>query len=36
MIEIDNVEVSFDKITLEKEGYLIVDKGFTAFHITGE
>ncbi|MDI6046682.1 glycoside hydrolase family 31 protein [Flavobacterium yafengii] len=36
MIEIDNVEVSFDKITLENEGYLIVDKGFTAFHITGE
>ncbi|MDI5888601.1 glycoside hydrolase family 31 protein [Flavobacterium yafengii] len=36
MIEIDNVEVSFDKNTLENEGYLIVDKGFTAFHITGE
>ncbi|MDI6049056.1 glycoside hydrolase family 31 protein [Flavobacterium sp. XS2P24] len=36
MIEIDNVEVSFDKNTFENEGYLIVDKGFTAFHITGE
>nr|WP_315164080.1 glycoside hydrolase family 31 protein [uncultured Flavobacterium sp.] len=36
MIEIDNVEVSFDKNTLENEGYLIVDKGFTAFHITGD
>ncbi|SFE99842.1 glycoside hydrolase family 31 protein [Flavobacterium xueshanense] len=36
MIEIDNVEVSFDRNTLENESYLIVDKGFTAFHITGE
>ncbi|MFV8335562.1 glycoside hydrolase family 31 protein [Flavobacterium sp. RSP29] len=36
MIEIDNVEVSFDKNTLENEGYLIVDKEFTAFHVTGE
>ena len=35
-IEIDNVEVSFDRSTLENESYLIVDKGFTAFHITGE
>lgn len=36
MIEIDNVEVSFDRNTVENESYLIVDKGFTAFHITGE
>lgn len=36
MIEIDNVEVSFDRNTLENESYLIVDKGFTSFHITGE
>ncbi|MFV8269351.1 glycoside hydrolase family 31 protein [Flavobacterium sp. GT2N3] len=36
MIEIDNVEVSFDKNTLENESYLIVDKEFTTFHITGE
>jgi alpha-glucosidase len=35
-IEIDNVEVSFDENTLKKEGYLIVDKEFTALHITGE
>ncbi|WP_426091118.1 glycoside hydrolase family 31 protein [Flavobacterium sp. DSR3-2] len=36
MIEIDNVEVSFDRNTLENESYIIVDKEFTAFHITGE
>jgi alpha-glucosidase len=36
MIEIDNVEVTFDKNTLEIKGYLIVDKEFTALHITGE
>ncbi|OAB27775.1 alpha-glucosidase [Flavobacterium fryxellicola] len=35
-IEIDNVEVSFDRNTLEREGYLIVDKEFTSLHITGE
>ena len=35
-IEIDSVEVSFDRNTLEKEGYLIVDKEFTSLHITGE
>ena len=35
-IEIDNVEVSFDSNLLENESYLIIDKGFTAFHITGE
>ena len=36
MIEIDNVEVSFDINTLEISGYLIVDKEFTALHISGE
>ena len=36
IIEIDNVEVSFDEDTLEISGYLIVDKEFTALHITGE
>jgi alpha-glucosidase len=36
MIEIDNVEVSFDINTLEMSGYLIVDKEFTALHISGE
>ena len=36
MIEIDNVEVSFDRNTLENESYIIVYKEFTAFHITGE
>ncbi|SHM68715.1 glycoside hydrolase family 31 protein [Flavobacterium xanthum] len=35
-IEIDNVEVSFDRNTLEREGYMIVDKEFTSLHITGE
>ena len=35
-IEIDNVEVSFDINTLETLGYLIVDKEFTALHISGE
>jgi alpha-glucosidase len=34
MIEIDNVEVSFDINTLEMSGYLIVDKEFTALHIS--
>lgn len=36
IIEIDNVEVSFDKYTLENESYLIVDKEFTTFIIIGE
>ena len=36
MIEIDNVEVSFDRNTLENDGYLIVGKGFTSLLITGE
>ena len=36
IIEIDNVEVSFDKYTLENESYLIVDKEFTTFHVIGE
>lgn len=35
-IEIDNVAVSFDRKTLEKEGYLIVDKEFATFRIVGE
>ncbi len=35
MIEIDNVEVSFDVNTLEISGYLIIDKEFTALHISG-
>ena len=36
IIEIDNVEVPFDRNTLEKEGYLIVDKEFATFRIVGE
>lgn len=36
MIEIDNVEVSFDENTLENSDYLVVDKEFTTLHITGE
>lgn len=36
MIEIDNVEVSFDKNNLEKYSYLIVNKEFTSLYIMGE
>ena len=36
IIEIDNVEVPFDRNTLEKEGYLIVDKEFATFRMVGE
>ncbi|TDE41999.1 DUF4968 domain-containing protein [Flavobacterium rhamnosiphilum] len=36
MIEIDNVEVSFDENTLKNSDYLIVNKEFTTLHITGE
>ena len=36
MIEIDNVEVSFDKNNLEKYSYLIVNKEFTSLYIIGE
>ena len=35
-IQIDNVEVYFDKEHLENSNYLIVDKGFTILHIIGE
>ncbi|WP_158729753.1 MULTISPECIES: glycoside hydrolase family 31 protein [unclassified Flavobacterium] len=34
-LEIDNVAVAFDSNTLEKEGYILVEKGFTSFHIMG-
>ena len=36
MIEIDNVEVSFDKNILQKYSYLIVNKEFTSLYIMGE
>ncbi|RKS94241.1 alpha-glucosidase [Flavobacterium limicola] len=36
MIEIDNVEVSFDKNNLEIYSYLIVNKEFTSLYIMGE
>lgn len=36
MIEIDNVEVSFDTNILEKYSYLIVNKEFTSLYLIGE
>ncbi len=35
-IEIDNVAVEFDSETLDKEGYILVEKGFTSFHIMSD
>ncbi|CAA9200363.1 glycoside hydrolase family 31 protein [Flavobacterium collinsii] len=35
-IEIDNEKVPFDKIDLEQNQFLIVEKGFTELHISGE
>ncbi|MFH6988561.1 glycoside hydrolase family 31 protein [Flavobacterium collinsii] len=35
-IEIDNEKVPFDKIDLERNQFLIVEKGFTELHISGE
>jgi alpha-glucosidase len=34
-IEIDNVEVSFDKKAFEKDEFLVVDKEFTELHFIG-
>ena len=34
-IEIDNVEVVFDKKAFEKDKFLIVDKEFTELHFIG-
>jgi len=34
-IEIDNVKIDFDRKSLDKENYLIIDKEFTELHIIG-
>ncbi len=34
-LEIDNVAVAFDSDTLEREGFILVEKGFISFHIMG-
>jgi alpha-glucosidase len=35
-IEIDNEEVAFDIMALERDNYLVVDKEFNVLHITGK
>jgi alpha-glucosidase len=34
-IEVDNVEVAFDKKAFEKDKFLVVDKEFTELHFIG-